>query len=66
MGPAEFFLNYWDWCLLGFFILNTTFQKLKWKGAQDILGLIWIGIRSIVVAKPGKLPMLFIGLLLLA
>ena len=65
MGPAEFFLNYWDWCLLGFLILNTIFQKLKWKGAQDILSLIWDGIRSIVVIKPGKLPMLFIGLFLL-
>jgi len=65
MGPAEFFFKYWDWGLLTFLILNTIFQKLEWKGAQDILGLIWGGIKSLVITKPGKLPMLFIGLFLL-
>lgn len=65
MGPAEFFFKYWEWCLLAFLILNTIFQKLEWKGAQDILGLVWSGIKSLVVTKPGKLPMLFIGLSLL-
>ena len=58
MGPAEFFVKYWDWCLLVLLVLNTLFQHMKWKGAQDLLSVVWEGIKAIASSKPGKLLLL--------
>jgi len=73
----EFIITYWELIVIGFLLLNTGIQKLeKIKGNSDILTwtwqfLTWIKsvagqlISIIFSAKPGKLPVLFIGLFLL-
>ena len=73
----EFIITYWELIVIGFLLLNTGIQKLeKIKGNSDILTWIWQFltwvksiarqvISAIFSAKPGKLPMLFIGLFLL-
>ena len=70
----EFIITYWQLIAIGFLLLNTGIQKLeKIKGDSDILTWIWqflTWVKSVTgqvisvvfSAKPGKLPMLFIGL----
>jgi len=72
-----FLANYWELVIMGLLLLNTIIQKLeKIKGNSDILTWIWqflTWIKSITrqlisvvfSTKPGKLPMLFIGIFLL-
>ena len=72
-----FLADYWELVIIGLLLLNTIIQKLeKIKGQSDILTWTWqflIWIKSITKqlisvvfsAKPGKLPMLFLGLFLL-
>jgi len=69
-----FIADYWELVIMGLLLLNTIIQKLeKIKGNSDILTWIWqflTWIKSITgqlisvvfSTKPGKLPMLFIGL----
>ena len=72
-----FLVDYWELVIMGLLLINTIIQKLeKIKGNSDILTWIWqfltwiksiTGqlISAIFSAKPGKLPMLFIGIFLL-
>jgi len=74
----EFIITYGELIVIGFLLLNTGIQKLeKIKGQSDILTWIWqflSWVKSIAgqmisvifSTKPGKLPMLFIGLLLMS
>ena len=69
-----FLADYWELVIMGLLLLNTIIQKLeKIKGNSDILTWIWqflTWVKSVTgqvisvvfSAKPGKLPMLFIGL----
>jgi len=69
-----FLADYWELVIMGLLLLNTIIQKLeKIKGNSDILTWIWqflTWIKSVAgqlisiifSTKPGKLPMLFIGL----
>ena len=73
----EFIITYWELIVIGFLLLNTGIQKLeKIKGDSDILTWIWqflSWIKSVArqvisvifSTKPGKLPMLLLGLFLL-
>lgn len=62
---TEFLIKWWELVVISFLIANTIIQKLKWKGADDVLTMIKNIIVALFTAKPGKLPMLFIGLFLL-
>jgi len=73
---TAFLLKYWEFIVIGFLLLNLVIQKIeKIKGNSDILTgvwklLVWIKslIGSLITAvfstKPGKLPMIFLTLLL--
>ena len=60
-----FLIKYWELIVIGFLIADIIVQKTKWKGDDDILAMIKRGIVAVFTIKPGKLSVLFIGLLLL-
>ena len=73
-----FLADYWELAIMGLLLLNTIIQKLeKIKGNSDILTWIWqfltwikhtfiTLVKAVFSATPGKLPMLFIGFLLMS
>ena len=62
---AAFLIKYWELIIIFLLIADIVVQKTKWKGDDDILAMIKSGIVSLFTSKPGKLPMIFIGLLLM-
>lgn len=63
---AEFLIKWWEIIVIIFLVADIVVQKTKWKGDDDILAMIKSGIVTIFTSKPGKLPMLFIGFLLMS
>jgi hypothetical protein len=75
---TEFLIKWWELIIIGFLFLNLIIQKIeKIKGRSDILTWIWqfltwiVSLARQIIAMlfsttPGKLPMLFIGFLLMS
>ena len=61
---AEFLIKWWEIIVIVLLVADIVVQKTKWKGDDDILAMIKKGIVAIFTAKPGKLSMIFLFVML--